>query len=54
MYSGEYPGRSEAIKRERSIKRKKSRKYLEWLQKHRQLYKKIPAENNRDLLIIDF
>jgi len=30
-YSEEYPTRSQARKREYAIKRKKSRKYIEWL-----------------------
>jgi predicted GIY-YIG superfamily endonuclease len=35
MYSEEFPSRLEAIKKENEIKRKKSRKYIEWLIKSR-------------------
>ena len=31
VYSEEYETRTEAIRREREIKKKKSRKYIEWL-----------------------
>ena len=31
VYSEEYETRTEAVRREREIKKKKSRKYIEWL-----------------------